>query len=214
MAAKGLIHGPLGPDCLHLCIDMQRLFGPGYPWAMPWLERVLPAVEALSAVAAGRSLFTRFIPPQNPRQAGGAWARYYRRWADVTLDRIGPDAVRLVPELERFVPPGRVFDKTVYSPWADGRLARLVHGEGIDTVVITGGETDVCVLAAVMGAIDLGLRTIIVTDALCSSSDETHDALMGLYLNRFSEQLEAAETEELLQAWPRMGARADALRHF
>lgn len=25
---------------------------------------------------------------------------------------------------------------------------------------------------------------------------------MALYLNRFSEQLEAAETEELLEAWP------------
>lgn len=203
MAAKGLIHGPPGPNCLHLCIDMQRLFGPGYPWAVPWLERVLPAVEALSAAQPRRSLFTRFIPPRSPEQAGGTWARYYRRWADVTLDRIGPDAVRLVPELERFVPPGRVFDKAVYSPWSDGRLARLLQADSIDTVVITGGETDVCVLAAVMGAIDFGLRTIIVTDALCSSFDETHDALMALYLNRFSEQLEAAETEELLRAWPR-----------
>lgn len=202
MAAKGLIHGPPGSNCLHLCIDMQRLFAPGYPWAMPWLQRVLPAVEALCAAQPKRSLFTRFIPPPSADEAGGTWARYYRRWADVTIDRIGPDAVRLVPELERFVPPGRIFDKTVYSPWMDGRLARLMRADGIDTVVVTGGETDVCVLAAVMGAIDLGLRTIIVTDALCSSSDETHDALMALYLNRFSEQLEAAETEELLQAWP------------
>jgi len=39
------------------------------------------------------------------------------------------------------------------------------------------------------------------TDALCSSSDETHDALMTLYHNRFAEQIETAESEEILAAW-------------
>ncbi|MGY4466887.1 nicotinamidase-related amidase [Bradyrhizobium sp. LB9.1b] len=42
--------------------------------------------------------------------------------------------------------------------------------------MITGAETDVCVLSTVLGAVDLGFRVVIVKDALCSSSDVGHDA--------------------------------------
>ncbi len=77
----------------------------------------------------------------------------------------------------------------------------MLAGSGIDTLIVTGGETDVCVLATVLGAIDRGYRLILVTDALCSSVDETHDALMRLYTSRFSQQIEAAGISEVLEAW-------------
>ncbi len=94
-----------------------------------------------------------------------------------------------------------MIDKHVYSPWNEGNLDALLAGSGIDTVIVTGGETDVCVLATVLGAVDRGLRVILATDAVCSSSDATHDALMELYLSRFTEQIEAVSTAEILHAW-------------
>ena len=66
---------------------------------------------------------------------------------------------------------------------------------------MSGGETDVCVLATVMSAIDLGYRIVLATDALCSVSDRTHDALMTLYGERFSQQLAMATTVGILEAW-------------
>ncbi len=201
MAAKGLVHGPLGESCLHLCVDMQRLFAPGGPWAVPWAQKVLPVIEELVAKHARQTLFTRFIPATAPGAAQGTWARYYLRWAEVTLANIDPALVGLVSTLERFVPPAKVLDKRVYSPWTEGALDALLNGSGIDTLVITGGETDVCVLATVLGAIDRGYRTVIVTDAVCSSADPTHDALMELYHSRFSEQVEVAEMVDVLQGW-------------
>ncbi|MGN8119357.1 cysteine hydrolase family protein [Labrys sp. 22185] len=201
MAAQGLVHGPLGPNCLHLCVDMQRLFGPGYPWAVPWLEKVVPVIEILCAHHAAQTIFTRFIPAPRAGEGRGSWERYYRKWACVTLDAIGLDAIRLVASLERFVPPGKVLDKAVYSPWTEGHLDRVLIGTGINTIVISGGETDVCVLATVLGAIDRGYRVVLAIDALCSSSDETHDALMRLYLTRFSEQIEVSSSEEILENW-------------
>jgi hypothetical protein len=42
---------------------------------------------------------------------------------------------------------------------------------------------------------------VLARDALCSSSDQTHDALMTLYRERFSEQIELAETAAILDAW-------------
>ena len=52
-----------------------------------------------------------------------------------------------------------------------------------------------------MGAIDRGFRTILATDALCSSSDEAHDALMEFYQGRLGEQLETASAETILRNW-------------
>ncbi|WP_208110861.1 cysteine hydrolase family protein [Aquamicrobium defluvii] len=201
MAARGLIHGPLGHTGLHICVDMQRLFAPGSPWSVPWAQKVLPAIEELVASHPQRTLFTRFIPAARPGEAPGTWARYYERWAEITLANIDPDLVELMPTLARFVPPAKVLDKHVYSPWTEGRLDALLNGSGIDTLIITGGETDVCVLATVLGAIDRGFRTVLVTDAICSSADATHDALMELYRSRFSEQVEAVAMEMVLESW-------------
>ena len=76
-------------------------------------------------------------------------------------------------------------------------------GKGLfaDGLVITGSETDVCVLGTVLGAVDVGYRVIIVRDAICSSSDQGHDALMEVYHSRFSEQIETANADEILDAW-------------
>jgi nicotinamidase-related amidase len=201
MAALTLVHGPLGSNCLHLCVDMQRLFGPGGPWAVPWAQKVLPSIEELVAVHPERTVFTRFIPAARPGEAPGAWARYYRRWAEVTLANIDVELVDLMPTLARFTPPAKILNKHVYSPWTEGHLDAMLAGSGVDTLIITGGETDVCVLATVLGAIDRGFRVVLVTDAICSSADQTHDALMELYRSRFTEQVEAVSAEEVLSNW-------------
>ena len=51
-----------------------------------------------------------------------------------------------------------------------------------------------------MAAVDLGFRLVLVTDAICSSSDEGHDALMHMYEQRLSIQLELATAEDLVAA--------------
>ena len=201
MSAQGLVHGPLGKNCIHLCVDMQGLFELGAPWAVPWMERVVPVIEALTEAHPASTIFTRFIPVERAEEAPGSWSRYYRRWADVTLAKIDPALVAIVPTLARFIPPARVLDKHVYSPWTEGTLDRLLGGSETDAIVITGGETDVCVLATVLGAVDRGYRVVLVADAICSSADETHDALMRVYRSRFSEQIELATVEEILDGW-------------
>lgn|GEM_PF-5020388 len=63
-------------------------------------------------------------------------------------------------------------------------------------------------LATVLGAVDWGYRVILVTDALCSSADETHDSMLNIYMNRFGQQVECVTTETLLATWSR-SARAE-----
>jgi nicotinamidase-related amidase len=46
------------------------------------------------------------------------------------------------------------------------------------------------VLSTVLDAVNIGLGVVIVEDALCSSSDAGHDALMTMYRLRFTEQID------------------------
>jgi nicotinamidase-related amidase len=193
--------GPLGGRSVHLCIDMQNLFAEDTPWLTPWMHRVLPAVTTLAEAHPRQTVFTRFIPASHPDAMPGSWRRYYRRWAELTLDRIDPELLNLVPPLARLAPPAVVCDKHVYSPFLEAGLLTLLRERHVDSLVISGAETDVCVLAAVMGAVDFGYRVVLATDALCSGSDATHDALMTLYRSRFTEQIETAEVADILAAW-------------
>ena len=67
--------------------------------------------------------------------------------------------------------------------------------------MVTGSETDVCGLATVIDAIDHGYLVILVTGAVCSSSDEGRDAMLKLYRERYSLQIEAVNSEAILSAW-------------
>jgi nicotinamidase-related amidase len=80
-------------------------------------------------------------------------------------------------------------------------LCDVLAGKGIDTIVVSGAETDVCVLATTLSAVDLGFRVVIVEDALCSSSDEGHDALMTMYRTRLHEQIDVVKAAELFELW-------------
>lgn len=199
--ASGIRFGRIPPDAVHLCVDMQRLFAEDTAWRTPWMPRVLPTVVSLCEHKADRTCFTRFIPVRSPGEGRGAWRRYWERWPSMTLDQLGADRVDLIPELRAFVPPARVLDKAVYSPWVEAGLADALVRAGVDTLVVTGAETDMCVLVTVLGAVDLGFRVVVVSDALCSSSDDSHDALIDLYHDRFGQQIETAECNEVLDAW-------------
>jgi len=76
----GITKGNLRAGTMHICIDMQKLFGPGAPWHVPWSEAVLPNIVRLCERCTDRTIFTRFIPPQSAGQASGAWKRYYQKW--------------------------------------------------------------------------------------------------------------------------------------
>jgi nicotinamidase-related amidase len=184
----------------HLCVDMQRMFAEDTPWRVPWLERISPQVLELAGRSPASTIFTRFVPPRHGGDIPGRWQDYYKKWWMMTGDHLAPEMVDIVPALAALMPPARQFDKRTYSPWVDGRLHAVLQFERVRSLVITGGETDVCVLATTLGAIDLGYRVLLLTDALCSGADNTHDASLELLGDRFSVQLELMTTEEFLRA--------------
>ena len=196
-----LPYGPLTERTVHLCVDMQNLFAEDTPWRTPWIDRVLPVVHRIAARHPARTVFTRFVPPRRGDAMPGAWQRYYARWAALTGERIDPRLIELVPPLAALVPPAAVVDKRVYSPFSEPQLLPLLRRRGVDSLVVTGLEADVCVLATVLGAVDHGFRVVIARDALCSSSDAAYDALLTVYHQRFGQQIEAADSDAILACW-------------
>ena len=121
----------------------------------------------------------------------GMWRRCYGQWRVAIREPLDLRLLELTPSLAALRPPATVIDKTRYPAFAEPRL-----------LIVSGSETDVCVLATVLDAVDIGYRVIVVRDAVYSSSDEGHDMLMRLYRTRYKEQIKIADAEEILARWP------------
>jgi nicotinamidase-related amidase len=199
--ADGLHSYPLTPRTVHLCVDMQRIFSAEGLWATPWMDRVLPVVAELANRYPERTVFTRFITPRRPDDMPGMWQRYYTRWKEATREHLDPALLELLPELAKLCPPATVINKTRYSAFAEPELLSHLQAREADGLIVTGSETDVCVLATVLDAVDLGYRVILVRDGVCSSSDEGHDALMQIYHRRYTEQIEVADASAIVARW-------------
>lgn len=198
---SGVLREPIPQTAIHLCLDMQNIFAPHGPWPAAWLKKVCPVVAEIARRSPQRTIFTRFITPEKPEDMPGQWCAYYKKWRETTRTVIDPALLELVPELKRFTPPATVLDKTRFSAFSGTELHAMLRNRGADTLILTGSETDVCVLSTVLAAVDYGYRCIVVTDAVCSSSDEGHDALMTVYERRFSLQVETALAETVLRLW-------------
>ncbi len=192
---------PLTPRTVHLCVNMQRVFSAEGPWTTPWMDRVLPVVSEMAGRYPERTVFTRFITPFRAEDMPGMWRRYYTRWREATRERLDPGLLELLPPLAGLCPPATVIDKTRYSGFAEPAVARTSSGAGsgwphhqrIGNGCLRSGH--------LLGAVDLGYRVILVRDAVCSSSDAGHDALMQLYHQRYTEQIEVADAATILTLW-------------
>ena len=71
---------------------------------------------------------------------------------------------------------------------------------GFDTLLVTGGETRTCACCPPFWArLTWGYRTELVTDGVCSASDEAHDAMLRLFSKRYSQHVETADVAEVLE---------------
>jgi nicotinamidase-related amidase len=61
--------------------------------------------------------------------------------------------------------PATVVDKPVYSAFFRSSLTDFLVEKHVRTVIVSGAETDVCVLSTVPDAVNIGFRVVIVEDA-------------------------------------------------
>ena len=95
----------------------------------------------------------------------------------------------------------QIFEKFSYDSFKNTELDKELKSLSVKTLIMTGVETDVCVLATVFSAVDLGYRVIMASDAMTSSNLQCHDFVLNSLTNRFDQQIEVASVDEILEKW-------------
>ncbi len=168
--------GPLDRAAL-VVLDLQRWFlDPVAPAFLPAAPAVVPAIRSLieAFLPAGRPVvFTRHADPEG--EAGRAmedwWGR--RLQGDDPWAALSPDIAVL---------PGEpVLTKATYSAFQGTGLADLLRARGVDTVVLCGVQTHLCVETTARHAFTQGFRPVVVADATAAADLDLHlGALRGL----------------------------------
>lgn len=115
----------------------------------------------------------------------------------------GPVRSRLAPGLD-VASADLVVEKTARSAWTPGSsdLPSLLASRDVDTVVVTGTVTNVCVEDTVRGASAAGLRVILVADACAAMRDRDHNATLHVVYRSFGDVRPTAEVLDLIWSEP------------
>ena len=186
---------------MHIVIDMQRLFAEHPDWAVKDIGRIRKEVTWLAEHKPGRTFWTRFVPAQNVEAAQGAWRKYYEQWPRATLDGGGSEYVDLLPEHRTLAGKAAIFDKSTFSAFGNEKFGAALQAAGTDTLILSGVETDVCVWATALDAVDAGFFVVLARDALTSGTPEAHHALLDIIAPRFAPQVAVMNHAELEAAW-------------
>lgn len=166
------------------------------------MPTIVPAIETLASAHCAATVFTRFVTPGHPREAPGQWQVYYRRWRSMAADQLDAAMVELVDPLRVLATPATSFDKTTYSAFGSMQFAAYLAKLNVRSLVLTGVETDVCVLATALEAVDRGFQVVVAADAVTSWSLASHRATLELVLPRLDQQICIATVDEIMACWP------------
>jgi ureidoacrylate peracid hydrolase len=198
-----------------IVIDMQSAFvDPGTPSYVPAARAIVPGVNRLAAavrsvggpVAWSRASFTG--------ERDGGWATFFgyavsEAVADTVIATLRPGAPGHALAVGMDVQAGdHVFDKYRFSAFTRGSsdIEAWLRQRGCDTVLIAGTLTHVCCESSARDAMQLGFKTVMVSDANASRVEANHVATLNAFIQSFGDVRSVDETIALLEA--SRGARA------
>jgi len=97
--------------------------------------------------------------------------------------------------------PGElVLNKTSSGPLNSTMLDQTLHNMGIDTLIITGLTTDVCVTQTARETADRGFQVIVAEDACTTLSEEMHRGALQCFNIAFGRVKKTDEVLSLLSS--------------
>ena len=198
-------------------VDMQNDFvREGAPMEVPDARKTIPQHQRLiefCRTAGIPIIYTRFLagpnrtliyewspelePPTLACQRG--YKRYYAD-IDKTLECV--DVVdEIYPQ-----PSDYIIDKYGYGAFHNTALADTLRSLGVESLIITGTVTQICVEETARGAFHHGYKTTLVADAVSSYMPDLHAATLKNFAHKFGW---VSTTDEVLAALSaRMGVKA------
>jgi nicotinamidase-related amidase len=187
--------------CALLVVDAQRDFvEPGHAWSEV-LEKLVPGVSAGYFERAQRSVVPNIQRLLQWFRASGlpiaytgtgtctsdgsdlaGWLRAFDQLGQMILNKpVWPATSDKSWEIHPDVGPRAgelVLNKTSSSACNNTDLERWLRQRGVETVIVTGFTSDVCVSTSARDLADRGFQIIIAEDACTTLSDEMHRASM------------------------------------
>jgi nicotinamidase-related amidase len=197
---RGIFQGRFGFGCCPALVVIDMAYGwtdPAYAGgsarldaAVAALERLLPAARAKGIlVVYTTSPFSETPPPKSAADFSPNFRRWDRRACEI-------DA-RLRP-----LPGEYVLYKEHASAFAGTPLVGHLVGRRVDTLLIAGCSTSACVRATATDAKSLGLRPVIVREAVQDRSEIAHEWTLFDIQARFADVVGLDETLAYLQSLP------------
>ena len=174
-----------------IVIDMLEDFVTG-ALANPRCERIIPPLAELLDGARERGWPVCYgndahLPGDPEEKVWGRHALVGTPGAQV-IDALAPQA----GDVE--------FPKRYYSSFYETGLGGFLRQHEVDTVILTGQHTHICVRHAAADALNLGLNIIVPTDAVDSFTEEDHQH--GLEYLRMVYAAQTPTVAEVLAAHP------------
>jgi nicotinamidase-related amidase len=173
-----------------LIIDMQNDFvRRGAPLEVPDARATIPAIAALAARfrARGRPVvFTRFVADERPGlmwlwspqcRSGDqrcCWRGQMRDYADAAGPR---PVIDVIDELAP-APGDWIVDKHGYGAFHGTGLDARLRAAGVESLVVCGTVTQICVEETAREAFHHGYPTVVVADAVSSFAPDLHAATL------------------------------------
>lgn len=192
-----------------LVIDLQRTFmDPGAPSEVPVARDIVPNVNRLARAmrdAGGTVAFSKATFPQGP---AGGWHTFFDHMVTPEVAqailmglRDGAPGQALWPELDVDA-SDLVFEKCRYSAFVRGAsdIEVQLRERGVDTVIVVGTMTNLCCESTARDAMQLGFKTIMVSDANAARTDENHRATLLTFMTSFGDVRTTDEVVAMIDA--------------
>lgn len=98
--------------------------------------------------------------------------REFKAWPKHAVE--GTEGAEVVKELDKR-PEDIVVKKKRYSAFYDTNLEEILKEKGVDTLVMTGVLTDICVMHTATDAAMRNYKVIVLENCIGSASNEAHD---------------------------------------
>jgi nicotinamidase-related amidase len=163
-----------------------------------WRQRRLPVVYTRFVAGPERTLVWEWSPVLAP-PVRCCWKGVLRHYPDVGKELDCADVIdEIYPE-----PGDPVVDKFGYGAFHNTNLDDLLRARHVESVLVTGTVTQICVEETARESFKRGYRTTIVSDAVSSYLPDLHAAVLKNFALKFGWVSTTAEVIAALPTPPR-----------
>ncbi len=186
-----------------LVIDMQNAFvAEGAPMEVPAARAIVDPINRLAAELRRRGVAVIWVQHENARD-GKDWAGFYDAFMAPERRAAAAAALAAGSELQKLYQGLRVENadlrvaKNRYSALIKGNLEKDLRERGIDTLLLAGTKTNVCVECTARDAMMLDYKVVLLSDCTAALSDDEQRATLENVIQQFGDVLAADEALKL-----------------